>query len=138
LSDTSEQNAEQDDELVGLDGSPNWAKARELIRRQQAEVGELRMMLDREHDERRQIEVERARDAETIGDLRAELAFTQSGIDTTGGAGALFARIYDGPLEVDAMQASYAQYLSDARTAAAEFAAHLRTTPNGEASARDH
>jgi hypothetical protein len=128
MSDTTEQ----DDELVGLDGSPNWVKARDLIRRQRAEVGELRMLLDREHEERRQIEAERAADAETIGDLRAELAFTQAGVDTSGGAGALFARIYDGELTPDAVQASFARYLSDARAAAAQFAEHVvRTTPNG-------
>jgi hypothetical protein len=90
VSDTTAQDSEHDAELVGLDGSPSWAKARDLIKRQRAEVGELRTLLDREIDERRQVEVERAADAETIGDLRAEPSFTQAGIDTSGGAGALF------------------------------------------------
>jgi hypothetical protein len=133
MSDTTEQDTDQDDELVALDGSPNWQRARDLIKRQQAEVGELRMLLDRETDGRRQAEAERAADAETIGDLRAELAFTQAGVDTSGGAGALFARIYDGELTPDAVQASFARYLSEARAAAAQFAEHVvRTSQNGE------
>ena len=105
---------------------------REHAKRVKQDNAELRLLVDREREARTQVVAERAAEAERIGDLVAELMFTKAGVDTDDSDGACFARIYDGPIEVDAIQTAYAIHHLNARRAAARFADHLtRTATNG-------
>lgn len=124
------------DELVKPDGSPNWARARQLLAEHRDEAETLRASLNDEREQRRRVEAQRAADTERIGDLTAELTFVKAGVDVDGTAGRRFAESYDGPLDRDAVQRAYAGYLSDALAAGRVFAEHItRNHSNGASDA---
>jgi hypothetical protein len=133
MSDTDPEQFPDPDKPRGVDELRHALK-RERERRIDAEqqFAGVQAMIDRERQGRLEAERQRAADAEQIGDLRAELTFTQAGIDTGNSAGALFAAKYDGELSVEAVQTAYAGFLSDAMGESRQFAERLgRVQPNG-------
>lgn len=100
------------------DIAPNWLDDPEDPAEQANNpLREAREAARRQHARAKELEA----DASRTGDLERELAFTKAGVDTDSPAGAIFARGYDGDLEVEAIKTAAATMgLGQATTPAAD------------------